>query len=146
MSTDQDKTYDSPPSDPNDDLWLKQGQKMLESSAADLRDAAKSLMTAIALLKTIYLAILGFADTIPKETHPAAKLIFILPFIAWLIALHRCLLVLMTKGYEVNLRSPDDIRRTHEQILRTKQTNLTQAFYAMMAGLLTTILLVTWCL
>lgn len=128
---DEEKIYDSPPSEPEDEFWLDQGKKMIEDSMRSVRDAAKSLMTGLGLLKTIYLGILGFADFIPARLPQFYKSLFIVPLLFWLFALYHCLLVMMTKRLTINLHSPDNIRSQSGKILMEKQKSLQWAFWSL---------------
>lgn len=144
MPNENEKIYDSGPSKPSDSFWLKQGEKMVEESLASIRGAAKSLMTGLGLLKGIYLGILGFADFVPATLPLPVKGLFILPLLFWLGALYCCLCVMMTKEYEVNLHSPDDIREKSQATLKSKQGSLVCAFWLLAIGLIAAMLLVIY--
>jgi hypothetical protein len=137
----QGKVYESGRGQADDELWLAQGRKMVEDSLPAVREAAKALMTGLGVLQGIYVAILGFGDFAKQMSLPAAGL-FALPLLAWLIALHSCLLVMKTKEYSLNLFSPDAIRLNHEQVLRDNQRSLTYAFWELTVGLALAIVLV----
>lgn len=145
MSDEEEKIYDSGPEQPDDEFWLAQGTKMVEESMPAVREAAKSLMTGLGLLKGIYLGVLGFSDYVPKTMWLPYKSLFLLPFLFWLAALYCCLCVMMTTRYEINLHSPDDIRNKSESVLAAKQSNLRWAFWMFAVGLLTAILLMVFC-
>ncbi len=132
----EEKIYQSPPSEPGDDFWLDQGQKLFSGSINSVREAAKALMTGLSLLQGIYLGILGFADFIPKEAALLTKVWFILPLLLWLISTYFCLAVLMTESRHLNLRSPDEIRSDINEFLVSKQKTLMLSFWSMAAGLL----------
>jgi hypothetical protein len=137
----QEKVYDSGPEQPDDEFWLAQGRKMVEDSLPAVREAAKALMTGLGVLQGIYMAILGFGDYAKKMTLPDAGM-FALPLLAWLVALHGCLSVMKTKERELNLFSPEEIRRDHEQVLKHKQRSLEYAFWELTVGLILAIVLV----
>ena len=145
MANENEKIYESPPSKPSDTFWLEQGKKMLEGSLPSIRDAAKSLMTGLGVLKAIYLGILGFADLVPKTASLSLKSLFTLPLLLWLGALYFCLCVMMTKESQINLHSPDDIRQSAEQALKSKQNSLKLAFWLLTIGLLLAIALAAFC-
>lgn len=134
MPNEGERIYDSPPSDPEADFWLGQGEKMVEASLPATREAAKALMTGLGVLKGIYVAILGFGET-AKNLSPAGMLCAALPLVAWMVALYLCLCVMMTQEYEIHLLSPDSIRKNHCQVLEAKQRNLWYAFLALAIGL-----------
>jgi hypothetical protein len=141
MPNENEKIYDSPPSEPDDDFWLEQGKQMIEGSFEAVQEAAKALMTGLGLLQSIYLGILGFADYIPKTLSLPVKTIFLLPLVLWLLALHSCLQVMMTKRLDINLFSPDDIRSNYNQVLRDKQKHLKSGFWELTIGLIVAFLL-----
>ncbi len=145
MANENEKIYDSGPSEPDDDFWLEQGVKMVEGSLPSVREAAKSLMTGLGVLKAIYLGILGFADLVPKTASLSLKSLFTLPLIFWLCALYCCLCVMMTKESQINLHSPDDIRQSAEQSLKSKQNSLKLAFWLLTIGLIFAIALAAFC-
>ena len=144
MPEENEEVHDSPPSDPLNPFWLDQGKKMLEESLPSIREAAKSLMTGLGLLTSVYLAILGFADFVPKGLAWTYKILFFVPLLFWFLALHSCLSVMMTKEYDINLHSPDDIREKSEAQLRAKQGGLQLAFWLLAAGLVVALLLVVF--
>ncbi len=78
--------YDSPPSEPDDDLWLAHGAKMLEDSVPGVHKAASELLKALGLLQTVYLGILGFAKFIPENMEIRNKALFVVPIVPWIIA------------------------------------------------------------
>lgn len=137
---------DSPRADPEHLFWLEQGRKMLTDSMSltAVRDAAKSLMTGLGAMQTIYIGVLGFADFIPKTMDAPLKWTFALPPIPWLIALYLCLKVLKTEGMEVRLKSPNEIRDRLQQLVRDKQHDLDVAFWLLLAGLVTAVGLLIW--
>ncbi len=145
MANENEKIYDSGPSEPDDDFWLEQGRKMVEGSLPSVRDAAKSLMTGLGVLKAIYLGILGFADLVPKTASLSLKSLFTLPLIFWLGALYCCLCVMMTKESQINLYSPDNIRQNAECTLKSKQNSLKLAFWLLTIGLIFAIALAAFC-
>lgn len=144
MPNENEKIYDSPPSKPTDTFWLKQGEKMLKDSLPSIREAAKSLMTGLGLLKAIYLGILGFAEFVPKTMPLPYKALFISPLLLWLCALYCCLCVMMTKEYKINLHSPDDIREKSQSQLKAKQKSLQLAFWLLAIGLITALWLMVF--
>jgi hypothetical protein len=131
----QEKIYESGPGRPDDEFWLAQGRKMVEDSLPAVREAAKALMTGLGVLQGIYVAILGFGDY-AKHMSPPAAVVFALPLVAWLFALHGCLSVMKTKESTLNLFSPEEIRDSHEQTLKDKQQNLMYAFWRLTVGLI----------
>ncbi len=145
MANENEKIYDSGPSEPDDDFWLEQGRKMLEGSLSSVREAAKSLMTGLGVLKAIYLGILGFADLFPKTASLELKSLFTLPLIFWLGALYCCLCVMITKESQINLYSPDNIRQNAECTLKSKQNSLKLAFWLLTIGLIFAIALAAFC-
>ena len=142
MSDDDEVIYDSAPSGHDDDFWLEQGRKLVEGSVDAVQDAAKSLMTGLGLLKAIYLGILGFADFIPKNLHIVYQILFIVPFVFWLTALYFSLIVMMTKKIELNLHSPDDIRKALRDVLLEKQKYVMWGFVMLTAGIVAALVLI----
>ena len=144
MAAKKEVIYDSPPSQPDDDFWLDQGRKMLDASLGAVRDAAKSLMTGLGLLKGIYLGILAFADFIPKSLPLLLKGLFILPLLCWLTALYCSLQVMMTQRLDLHLHSPEEIRQKSAAVLVDKQRHLQYAFRALSLGLIVAFLLLAF--
>jgi hypothetical protein len=127
--------YDSPPSEPDDDLWLAHGAKMLEDSVPGVRSAASELIKALGLLQTVYLGILGFAKFIPESMEVYNKALFVVPLVPWVIAMYYCLRVMKTEIVRINLRSPSDIRETAGALLEERQRYLEFAFVLLIAGI-----------
>ena len=136
MKAEPEKIYDSPASNPDDDLWLAHGAKMIDDSVPALRTAASELIKALGLLMTAYLAILGFAKFIPENMDVYNKAFFVIPIIVWVIALYCSLRVLKTELLAVNLRSPSDIREKATSLLETKQRDLDIAFILLIVGII----------
>lgn len=139
-----EKIYDSPPSEPDDELWLAHGAKMLEDSVPSVRDAAGGLMTALGLLQTVYLGILGFAKFIPEEMEVYRKALFVVPLVPWVFATYFCLRVMKTELVNVNLRSPSDIREKAAKLLEEKQRHLEVAFALLIAGIVLAFVMVVF--
>ncbi|MGA1840642.1 MAG: hypothetical protein ACMUIU_08455 [bacterium] len=133
--------FESPASDPEDKIWLEQGQKLLEGSFDAVHDAAKSFLTGLEIITGIYLGILGFADFIPDNMNFAVKIIFLIPLILWLIAIYCTLQVLMSKKLTINIHAPDDIRDKIQQLLLEKQRHMKWAFGTFSIGLIAVFLL-----
>lgn len=143
MKDEKEKVYDSAPSEPDDEFWLEQGKKMTSESITAVREAAKVLMTGLGLLKGIFifLGILGFADYIPKTMPVMYKSLFLVPLLFLLISLYHCLKVMMTQQLDIYLRSPDDIRKKSQQVLKEKQNSLQYAFWNLAIGLVSMLIL-----
>lgn len=136
--------YDSPASEPDDDLWLSHGAKMLEDSVPGVRSAASELIKALGMLQTVYLAILGFAKFIPENMEVYNKALFIAPIVPWVIAIYYCLRVMKTEIVEINLRSPSDIREKATALLEEKQHHLEIAFALLIAGIVLAFVMVVF--
>jgi hypothetical protein len=132
----QEIVYDSPASEPDDDLWLAHGTKMLEDSVPGVRSAASELIKALGLLQTVYLGILGFAKFIPENMEVYNKALFVVPIVPWVIGTYYCLRVMKTEIVKINLRSPSDIREKAAELLEGKQRHLEIAFAFLIAGIL----------
>lgn len=144
MADEKEIIYDSAPAEPDDDFWLEQGQKMISGSITAVREAAKALMTGLGLLKGIYLGVLGFADYIPKTMPLLHRSLFLLPLLLWVTALYLCLQVMMTTRLDINLHSPDDIRKKSESVLNEKQGRLRWAFWTLVIGLVAALMLLVF--
>ena len=144
MANEEEKVYESAGAELDDDFWLEHGKKMLEGSAGTTREAAKSLMTGLGLLKAFYLGILGFSDYIPKEMAIEQKSLFLAPLVFWLIALYFSIEAIIPERLAMNLRSPDDIREKSQSQLRAKQRSLQKAFWLLAAGLVTVLVLMVY--
>ena len=141
MPEQRERVYESPSSEPGDEFWLEQGKKMVEGSIEAVREAAKALMTGAGVVQGIYLGILGLTDYIPKTMPLPQKSLFIVPLALMLISLYYALQTMMTEEFEVNLRSPDDIRQLSEHILHEKQQQLRTSFWAFAIGIVAAIVL-----
>lgn len=140
---DNDETiYDSPPSEPDDAYWLDQGKKLIEGSFAAVQEGAKSLMTGLGLLNTMYLGILGFSDFLPKDMPFSLRLLYLIPVLFWLIGLFCAMQVMMTREMRFILFSPDNIRTNIEQSLVLKQRNMNWSFWMIVAGLFSALMLI----
>jgi|SRR5215813_1711855 len=136
------KVYKSAPSAPDDDLWLEYGRKLITESAAAIRGAASSMITALAALQGIYLGILGFAKFIPEEIALWKKFLFVMPPLCWIIAMYFLIQVMKTEISKMYLDSPTDIRNQYEQWVKKKQHLLQTAFWWLFSGLAVATLLV----
>ena len=136
--------YDSPPSVPDDDLWLAHGAKMLEDSVPGVRSAASELIKALGLLQTVYLGILGFAKFIPENMEVHNKALFVVPIVPWVWATYYCLRVMKTDIVKINLRSPTDIREKATELLEEKQRHLEVAFALLIVGIVLAFIMVVF--
>lgn len=136
MAESDDDIFDSQPSDPEDAIWLEQGKLMLTESLESVRSAANGLLTALSLLEAIYLGIIGFADFLPKDCPITVTMLFFTPLLLWLVSIYFCVLVLLTKRFEIRLHAPHEIKTVSNQILRARQRYLILAFWALAGGLL----------
>ncbi|MBN1899839.1 hypothetical protein JW926_00770 [Candidatus Sumerlaeota bacterium] len=141
MENKEEKIYESEASQADDDFWIEQGRKMLADSLDAVLEGAKSLLTGLGLVISVYLGILGFADFIPKYSFILIKALFILPLLIWLYAVRFCLRVIMTNDLSLNPFSPDEIRKRYENLLREKEEYLVSGFRFLSAGLIFTIFL-----
>ena len=144
MADEKEMIYDSAPAEPDDEFWLEQGKKMVGESITAVREAARTLMTGLGLLQGIYLGILGLADYIPATMPLEHKGLFLLPLLLWLTALYHCLQVMMTRRLDINLLSPDDIRKKSEKVLTEKQRKLQWAFWMLVTGLIAALILLVF--
>lgn len=142
MKPELDEIFDSPASNPDDDLWLAHGAKMIEDSVPSIRTAASELIKALGLLMTAYLAILGFAKFIPENMDVYKKAFFVTPIVPWVFGIYYGLRVLKTELLSVNLRSPTDIREKAAALLETKQHYLDLAFGLLIVGIIFACILV----
>lgn len=136
MSQSDDEIFDSPPSDPEDAIWLEQGKLMLTESLESIRSAANGLLTALGLLEAIYLGIIGFAKFIPETCPLTTQMLFFTPLLFWLLSIYFCVRVLLTKRFEIRLFAPREIKALSNQILRERQRYLVLAFWTLAVGLL----------
>ncbi|MGI9104840.1 MAG: hypothetical protein ACR2G4_01175 [Pyrinomonadaceae bacterium] len=136
--------YDSPPSVPDDDLWLAHGAKMLEDSVPGVRSAASELIKALGLLQTVYLGILGFAKFIPENMEVRNKALFVVPIVPWVWATYYCLRVMKTDIVKINLRSPTNIRDKATELLEAKQRHLEVAFALLIVGIVLAFIMVVF--
>ncbi len=131
-----EEIFESPASDPDEAIWLEQGRLMLTESLESVRSAANGLLTALGLLEAIYLGIIGFAQFIPATCPIAVTMLFFTPLLLWLVSIYFCVLVLLTKRFEIRLHAPQEIKALSNQILQARQRYLMLAFWTLAAGLL----------
>ena len=136
--------YQSAPSEPDDDFWLEQANKLIVESLPALRAAAGSLMTGLGALQGIYLGMLGFAKFVPDTAALWAKTLFIVPLLFWMTGLYQCLKVVKTEELRLFRHSPADIRQKLCKLAKEKQGALDRAFFWMLGGLITAFILVAF--
>jgi hypothetical protein len=136
--------YKSAPSEPDDDFWLEQANKMLVESLPAVRAAAAALMTGLGALQGIYLGMLGFAKFIPDNAELWMKALFLAPLLCWMAGLYQCLKVAKTEELRIYRNSPADIRQKLGELAKEKQRELDLAFYWMLGGLGAAFLLVAF--
>lgn len=136
--------YQSAPSEPDDDFWLDQANKLIVESLPAVRAAASSLMTGLGALQSIYLAMLGFAKFIPDSAALWVKVLFIAPQLCWMMGLYQCLKVVKTEELSLFRHSPTDIRQKLGTLAKEKQRELDLAFFWMLGGLITAFILVAF--
>lgn len=134
--------YQSAPSEPDDDFWLEQANKLIVESLPAVREAAKSLMTGLGALQGIYLGMLGFAKFIPEAAQWWEKAMFFPPLLCWMLGLYQCLKVAKTEELRIYRYSPADIRQKLGELAKEKQRELDLAFYWMLSGLTAAFVLV----
>jgi hypothetical protein len=134
--------YQSAPSEPDDDFWLEQANKLIVESLPAVRVAAASLMTGLGALQGIYLGMLGFAKFVPDTAALTVKALFLAPLLCWVLGLYQCLKVAKTEELHIYRYSPADIRQKLGELAKEKQRELDLAFYWMLGGLMTAFLLV----
>ena len=142
MPQPDDEIFDSPPSDPEDAIWLEQGKLMLTESMESMRSAANGLLTALGLLETIYLGIIGFAKFIPETCPLTTQMLFFTPLLFWLLSIYFCVRVLLPKRFEIRLFAPREIKALSNQILRERQRYLLLAFWTLAVGLVAAFFLI----
>ena len=134
--------YRSAPSEPDDDFWLEQANKLIVESLPAVRAAATSLMTGLGALQGIYLGMLGFAKFVPETAELWMKALFLAPLLCWIVGLYQCLKVAKTEELRLYRHSPEDIRQKLGDLAKEKQRELELAFYWMLGGLLAAFVLV----
>jgi hypothetical protein len=141
MSENNEKIFDSPASDPEDDFWLKHGRQMLTESLPAVRSAANALIMAIGVMVAIYMGILGFGESIPTTMPFIQKIIFAIPLLVWLGSIYCCIGVVMTRKLEVFLYSPEDVKQKSIQFVLEKQRQLKWGFWLLVIGLMVVLVL-----
>ena len=134
--------YQSAPSEPDDDFWLEQANKLIVESLPAVRAAAASLMTGLGALQGIYLGMLGFAKFVPDDVALTLKALFLAPLLCWMLGLYQCLKVAKTEELRVFRHAPADIRQRLSELAQAKQRELDLAFHWMWGGLLAAFVLV----
>jgi hypothetical protein len=136
MSENNEKIFDSPASDPEDEFWLAHGKQIIIESLPAVRSAANSVITALGFIQAIYLGMLGFGEFIPQEIPWNLKALFFIPLLFWLLSLYCCINVVMTGKMKIVLYSPEDIKDKSLKFTLKKQCALRWGFIFMAAGLL----------
>ena len=127
---------DSAASNPEDEFWLEHGKQMITESLKAVRAAANAVISALGVIKAIYLGILGFGGFIPEKISWQLKMLFFIPLMFWLIAIYFCIQVVLTGKMEVFLHSPDDIKKKSLNFTLEKQRRLKRGFGFLAAGML----------
>ena len=127
---------DSAASNPEDEFWLEHGKQMITESLKAVRAAANAVISALGVIKAIYLGILGFGGFIPEKISWQLKMLFFIPLMFWLIAIYFCIQVVLTGKMEVFLHSPDDIKQKSLNFTLEKQRRLKWGFGFLAAGML----------
>ncbi|MHC4156279.1 MAG: hypothetical protein ACYST6_15350 [Planctomycetota bacterium] len=141
MLDEQQGYYGASPTNVEQDFWLEQGRRILSSYITAIQAAARGLIIALGLLEAAYLAILAFSHCTPKSMPFIQKSLFMTPLLFWLAALYYCLRILMFEHYDINLRSPSDIRTKSQYILEDKHDGLQWAYWLLLTGVLDAALL-----
>ncbi len=121
-----------------DEFWLEQGKEFVKSSIPAIQDAGKHLITMLTTMQGIYLAAVAYSEimktvgTFPKWQY----FVLVLPLLIWLGALYFALNIFRTKGYEIHLNAPDEIKRKLDEIASFKQNNLNRTYYLIVFGFL----------
>jgi hypothetical protein len=136
--------FQSAPSEPDDDFWLEQANKLIAESLPAVRAAASSLMTGLGALQGIYLGMLGFAKFVPDTAELWMKALFLTPLLCWMSGLYQCLKVVKTEELSLFRHSPADIRQKIGELAREKQRELDLAYWWMMGGLMSAFLLLAF--
>lgn len=131
-----DVIYQSAPSEPDDDFWLEQANKLIVESLPAVRAAATSMMTGLGALQGIYIGMLGFVKFIPDTAELWMKVLFIAPLLCWMAGLHQCLKVAKSEELSFYRNSPEDIRQKIGDLSKEKQQELDVAYYWMVVGLI----------
>ncbi|MDZ7363741.1 MAG: hypothetical protein ONB46_23945 [candidate division KSB1 bacterium] len=138
MSDSTEKIYSSPPSEPDDELWLEEGKRMVTESLSTVRNAAGALIAALGILQGVYLAVLGLGEKQLRSLSLLQQALFISPMLLWLASFYLCLAVVMTRKFAIFTNSPSDIRDKSIRLLLKKQLQLQWAFWLLAVGLLAT--------
>jgi hypothetical protein len=141
MFENNEKIFDSPASDPEDDFWLEHGRQMVTESLPAIRSAANAMIMTVGVMEAIYMGILGFGEFIPTNLPFLQKIVFAIPLLIWLVSIYCCLGVVMTHKLDVYLHSPEDIKAKSTQVVLEKQQQLKWGFWLLAAGLIAAFLL-----
>jgi hypothetical protein len=144
MLDEQQGYYGASPTNVEQDFWLEQGKRILPDYITAIRAAAKALIPVLGLLQAAYIAVLGFSQCTPRSMPMVQKSLFMTPPLFWLAALYYCLRVLMFERYDINLRSPSDIRKKSEYILEDKHDNVQWAYWLLLTGVVDAALLLVF--
>jgi len=85
-------------------FWRDNARAMLGESIGALEGAAKQIIVVTSLLEGIYFHAIAFSK-IKSSLTILSGIIYLAPFLLWLISLLFALLVFLPRNYEVNINS-----------------------------------------
>lgn len=136
--------YQSAQSEPDDDFWLEQANKLVVESVHAVRAATSSLMIGLGALQSIYLGMLSFAKFVPDISDVWVKALFLTPLLCWIASLYQCLKVVKTEDLKIYRHSPTDIRQKLGELAKQKQHHLNVAYWWLVSGFMTIFVLLAF--
>ncbi len=121
-------------------FWLEQGKKYVDKSIDVIESAGKQIMATLTTVNGIYLAAITFSDLMKTSLGIWYKILFLAPFIFWLVAIFFVVRVFKTQKYHVVLISPDSIRAFYGKVVSHKQRQLDRSFAFLVAGIICVII------
>jgi hypothetical protein len=120
-----------------DTFWLEQWKDLFKGSIPAIHDAGKQIIAMLTTMQGIYLAAIAYSELMKKPESLAVleHLALAAPLVIWMVALFFALNIFRTKTYELPLNAPQEIKKTLIEIAKTKQHNLTQAYWLIVIGL-----------
>ncbi len=99
-------------------FWKKNAEKLVGESVSVVEDTAKQFVAVTGLLQGIYFHAIAFSDIRRAEGY--SILIYLAPFVLWLLSLVFAVMVLFRKRYEININSTRDSKEKFEKMVKIK--------------------------
>lgn len=99
-------------------FWKKNAEKLVGESISVVEDTAKQFVVVTGLLQGIYFHAIVFSDIKGEDGY--SVLIYLAPFVLWLLSLIFAVMVLFRKRYEININSTSNSKEVFEDMVKIK--------------------------